>query len=365
MKVLIPDVEPLRVAFELPALRRRGVEVVVAADGTEAERLLHEHRPRLAILACNGGGKAGVDVCREARARDELRQTAVFLFADRPLTAAQRRQVRESGCDELIELPVRARALLDRAALYLGLVERQPRLPLETLVEIAELGSTTSVNLSASGVLVRADRKLAIGETVHLRLRLAEDGFVIACQARLVRTVDAPGEVLLAFKFLDLAPAAQRALANLSAFQYEESGGWRHVTVRGAITEASALDALAHLLVGRVEVDLSGLTYINSWGMRAWTNLVAASQADELVFIRCAVSFVLAAGMTQGFLGTGHIASLYAPYECPACEMEELVLLEITPAVVAARDAPPRACARCGGPMSFDEIAEVYFAFLG
>jgi len=365
MKVVIADIEPVRHAFETPALRRRGVEVLVAKDGLEAERLLSEHHPRLAILAVDGGGKPGTEVCRAARASKDFELTAIFLTVDRALTAPQRRQIRESGCDELIELPIKSRVLLDRAALYLGLVERQPRLPVETVVEIEVLGPTTSVNLSASGVLVRAERRLAVGQTVQARFQPVHTDLLIKTEARLVRVVESEGGFLLAFKFLDLPPSAQRALANLSVFQYEESDGWRHLTVRGAITESSPLDAIAHLLAGRVEVDLSGLTYINSWGTRAWCRLVADAEVDELVFSRCAVSFVLAAGMTQGFLGPGRIVSFYAPYACAECELDELVLLEITPELVRARDAPARACSRCGEPATFDEIAAGYFAFLG
>ncbi len=365
MKVVIADIEPVRHAFETSALRRRGVEVLVARDGLEAERLLCELKPRLAVLAVDCAGKPGAEVCRGARASQELAQTAIFLAADRALTASQRRQIRESGCDELIELPMKSRVLLDRAALYLGLVERQPRLPVETVVEIEALGATTSVNLSASGVLVRAERSLEVGQTVRARFQPVYTDLLITTEARLVRVVETDSGVLLAFKFLELPPSAQRALANLSVFQYEESDGWRHLTVRGAITETSPLEAIAHLLVGRVEVDLSGLTYINSWGTRAWCRLVAAAQLDELVFSRCAVSFVLAAGMTEGFLGPGRIASFYAPYACAECELDELVLLEVTPELARARDAPARDCSRCGQPATFDEIAAGYFAFLG
>lgn len=367
MKVLLPDLEPLRLAFDAAALRRRGVEMLVSCDGLEAEQLLYEHRPRLAILALEAKGKTGVELCREARSRQDLKQTAIFLVADRPPTSSLRRQIGASGCDELIELPIRARQLLDRAALYLGLVERQPRLPVEILVDVAGIGATTSVNLSASGVLVRAPRGgLAIGHTTHVRLELGDADLVIAAEAQLVRVVaDAGGGgTLLAFKFLGLGPSAQRALANLSAFQYEESAGWRHLIVRGAITESTQLEEIAHLLVGRVEMDLSGVTYINSWGTRAWIRLVAAARPDELVFSRCSVSFVLQAGMTEGFLGPGRIVSFYAPYQCAECELDELVLLEVTPALVAARDAPPRSCQRCGAPTVFDEIPAAFFSFL-
>jgi hypothetical protein len=124
------------------------------------------------------------------------------------------------------------------------------------------------------------------------------------------------------------------------------------------------LDALAQLLVGRVEIDLSGLTYINSWGTRAWSRLLSAARVDELVYTRCAVSFVLAASMTGSFLGQGKITSFYAPYACAECELDELVLLEVTEELRAHREAPDRACPRCARSMSFDEIAEAYFAFL-
>ena len=372
MKVLLPDITTLRLALGVPALQRKGVEIVVATDALEAARLLHEHRPRLAILSVEGDDKSrtGAEICREARTREDLRQTAIFLGAERALTARQRREVQASGCDELIELPLRPRQLLDRAALYLGLVERQPRLPVETLVDVEGIESPcTSVNLSTSGVLVRARQGLTIGQTMRLQFQLADQQLLISGQARLVRVVpgETPEELLLAFKFLDLEPSAQRALANLSTFQYEEGGGWRRVTVRGAITEASPLDALAPLLAGRVEMDLSGLTYINSWGTRAWSRLLTQAQTrlQELKLVRCAVSFVLAAGMTEEFVGPGRITSFYAPYTCPRCELDELVLLEVTPALEAARDAPPRDCPRCRVPMDFDDIPTAYFAFLG
>src|SRR5262249_14675840 len=148
-----------------------------------------------------------------------------------------------------------------------------------------------------------------------------------AIRGRVVRvTPGGAGEgVLLAFKFVDLPPGVQRALAHLSTFEYEEVDGWRHVAVRGAITEATHLDALRPLLSGRVEIDLASLTYLNSWGTREWIRLVKRADLDELVFVRCAVSFVLAAGMTAEVIGPGRVASFYAPYTCADCEIEDLV----------------------------------------
>src|SRR5207244_950223 len=65
------------------------------------------------------------------------------------------------------------------------------------------------------------------------------------------------------------------------------------------------------------------------------------------------------------FTGQGVVKSFFAPYFCPNCEVEKVMLVE-------ARDiagsppfkAPACRCDDCDGPMDFDDMEESYFAFL-
>ena len=141
------------------------------------------------------------------------------------------------------------------------------------------------------------------------------------------------------------------------------------LVIGGAIDEAAALpDLLARAQAGRLILDLAGVTFINSLGVRDWIRMQAAAQRASIAIElrRVAEPLVHQLNMIIATRGASRVASFYAPYACDACGREDSMLID---AIAHARglaqlSAPPMACPECGAAMAFNDFPERYFLFL-
>jgi hypothetical protein len=138
------------------------------------------------------------------------------------------------------------------------------------------------------------------------------------------------------------------------------------VECSGEIDENADLDELSRRLSGNVELDLYGVSRINSCGVREWVNFVRGlDHVDDLAFSRCSPSVVLQLNTIYNFRGGARVISFVAPYLCESCHHDEqqlLVIAEHFPRPTS--DAPVLSCPRCKGDMVFDELPERYLSFL-
>ena len=81
--VLAADDDPLIRELIQFRLERSGYEVVTAADGDEALRLIHERRPDLVVLDVMMPGRTGYEITRSLRADEETKQIPVILLTAR------------------------------------------------------------------------------------------------------------------------------------------------------------------------------------------------------------------------------------------------------------------------------------------
>lgn len=132
----------------------------------------------------------------------------------------------------------------------------------------------------------------------------------------------------------------------------------RQLALAGYIDESCDLSALFER-GGVVRLDLSGVTGLNSTGVKAWLDAHRDSlEPPDLLFECCSPPVVRQLNMIPALLKTGRVVSIQAPYFCPGCKAETLELLELADTI----DPPPlRRCAACGGELEFDEIPDHYF----
>jgi anti-anti-sigma regulatory factor len=147
-----------------------------------------------------------------------------------------------------------------------------------------------------------------------------------------------------------------------------EPGG-EVLALAGAIDETAALQELpSRAQNGRLILDLGGVTFINSLGVRDWIRMqTAAQQAGVAVELRrVAEPIVHQLNMIIATRGNADIVSFYAPYACDGCGREESLLLDVAPyrERLVRLDPPPMPCSECGGQMSFNDFPERYFSFL-
>lgn len=137
----------------------------------------------------------------------------------------------------------------------------------------------------------------------------------------------------------------------------------------GAIDEAAALHELpGHAKSGHLVLDLAGITFINSLGVRDWIRMQAAAQQSQLAveLRRVAEPLVHQLNMIIATRGSARVTSFFAPYACDACGREESLLIDAVANAdrLVRLDPPPMTCPECKAQMAFNDFPERYFSFL-
>src|SRR5438477_8368965 len=156
-------------------------------------------------------------------------------------------------------------------------------------------------------------------------------------------------------------PKFQASVANREDVTY--------VKLSGVIDEDNELASLSDKIgSGTAVIDVSEIERINSCGVRDWVNWLGKVEKNgaKVVLVECSPAIVAQINLVNNFTGQGVVKSFYAPYFCPNCDLEKVLLVE-------TRDmhgqtpfkAPSCRCDECDGPMDFDDMEESYFAFLG
>jgi anti-anti-sigma regulatory factor len=133
------------------------------------------------------------------------------------------------------------------------------------------------------------------------------------------------------------------------------------IALEGSIDDAAnVLAVLDHAKNHQLALDLGGVRFINSIGVREWIRLLAAAakQKTSLALHRVAVVVVHQMNLVPA-ARTAQIVSFLAPYICEECDAERE--FELTP---AGPKEPPRQCVECKSAMVLRDPASIYFAFL-
>jgi hypothetical protein len=135
--------------------------------------------------------------------------------------------------------------------------------------------------------------------------------------------------------------------------------------VGGAIDEKAQLQPLLRWSNGKLLVlDLAGVTFINSIGVREWVRLQAAARdAGVKIELRnVAEALVLQLNIVPAARTASEVKSFYATYLCDACGEEQPELIEV--AELTDMTAPARSCRACKQPATLADPPELYFSFL-
>ena len=137
----------------------------------------------------------------------------------------------------------------------------------------------------------------------------------------------------------------------------------------GSIDESSELmSLLGRARGGRLVLDLAGVTFINSLGVRDWIRFqaTATQQAIAVELRRVAEVLIHQLNMIIATRGTARVTSFFAPYACDSCGREESLLVDAVANAqrLATLEPPPMTCPECGGQMAFNDFPERYFSFL-
>ena len=141
------------------------------------------------------------------------------------------------------------------------------------------------------------------------------------------------------------------------------------LVLSGSIDEtADLMGLLGRAQGGTLVLDLAGITFINSLGVRDWIRMqAAATKAGISVELRrVSEPVVHQLNMIIATRGTARVTSFFAPYACDGCGREDSLLVDaVANAAGLARLEPPAmTCPECGGQMAFNDFPERYFSFL-
>lgn len=142
------------------------------------------------------------------------------------------------------------------------------------------------------------------------------------------------------------------------------------LTLAGAIDETAKLVRLVdHARDDRLELDLGGITFINSIGIREWIRMQQRAEAAHLrlELVRVAEPVVHQLNIMPAARGVSIVTSFFAPYYCDNCDQDHSVLLDVRDhgASLARKRAPAAECPDCKRALELGEPPEIYFTFLG
>jgi len=140
------------------------------------------------------------------------------------------------------------------------------------------------------------------------------------------------------------------------------------VTIEGEMDDEATLSDLVDQLDGKVIIDLGGVRFINSVGVRAWIIFLhgLAEKHCRVVLRNCSERMVHQMNMVFEARGEAEVESFQAPYVCDECAAEHSVTLPVAPnrAAFELFKVPTQKCPDCGGTMQFDDLPNRYLLFL-
>ena len=134
--------------------------------------------------------------------------------------------------------------------------------------------------------------------------------------------------------------------------------------LKGTIDEDTTFDAVLQG-EGEIHLNFSGVTGINSLGIRTWVNFMKELAGKQVFYEECPPVIVRQMNMIPSFVGHAKVVSVFAPYVCEDCDQEKLVLINEQSLSQTEVELPKSfVCESCGkGEMELDGHPKQYFAF--
>jgi len=153
---------------------------------------------------------------------------------------------------------------------------------------------------------------------------------------------------------------------NSDKFSIEEklSNQTRTILLKGVIDEDTDFSEI-HKFEGPLHLNLSGITSINSLGIRAWVNFWKTVTDKAVIYVECPPVIVRQLNMIPSFSGRATVSSVFVPFICDECEAEDLKLVDCSSPQWQVKDVPESyPCDQCvGGEKEADGGLKQYFAF--
>jgi anti-anti-sigma regulatory factor len=165
-----------------------------------------------------------------------------------------------------------------------------------------------------------------------------------------------------------MSPAPSKKTIGRLTVSVERTADGDLVSLSGEVDDQATLSDLVDQLASHVMVDLGGVRFINSVGVREWIVFLSAlaDRKVRVVLRNCSEPMVHQMSMVVEARGSAEVESFHAPYLCDDCASERSLVLPVAPHLEAlrARKVPAQTCPDCGGTMHFDDFPNRYLLFL-
>lgn len=370
--VLLFEEPSVTEALDLDLLQNRGVRVKRFSSGRQALTLAGDRAPRLCLVPMELPDMQARELA--ARLGELFGPEHVSVVALLREGTAEDGPVDPAWFAASALLPARVRAmqvLMDR---FVGVrLRRAERFPIRVGVFADEVPGTT-LDLSTTGVKIRADRPLDVGSRVELKFSLPGSAESVTAAGRVVR-VDtrtwAP-QAAVAIQFESLGPGETRRLEDYISsliggrtFRWhveeqeeqeekrdrEEPQKGSVAVLIGSLRRTDDLQDLAVELSGPVRLDLGRLKKIEWKCLDDWQAWLTRLDAENGPLTIDQIHFDLALQSTtdRRVLAGFTVRTVQVPHVCENCGAAEPRPVNVGNA------APEPPCSRCGGVMTADE----------
>lgn len=136
------------------------------------------------------------------------------------------------------------------------------------------------------------------------------------------------------------------------------------VTIAGKLDDTVSLANIPPQVTGDVVIDTSGVTFVNSLGMREWILFLRAlgERGSRVTLERVAAVLMTQMNLILEAAEAASIVSFHAQYECPKCgnEVTPVVDAVANAAMLQQMQAPALPCPECGAAMELADFPERY-----
>jgi anti-anti-sigma regulatory factor len=166
---------------------------------------------------------------------------------------------------------------------------------------------------------------------------------------------------------MSASAASQQTMGRLDV-RIDREGDTHLVVLVGQIDDQATLSEIVDRLGPKVVIDLAGVRFINSIGVREWIGLLRGldDKQAKVALRNCSEPMVHQMNMVMEARGAATVESFHVPYVCDNCGGTVSQVLPVAPhaAELKARKVPTRPCPDCGGTMQFDDFPNRYLIFL-
>jgi response regulator RpfG family c-di-GMP phosphodiesterase len=187
--ILLVDSSRGAVAYQETILRRREANVLTALAGSDGLQRARESQPQLIIFGFDLFDMLAPEFCREVRANDAIKSTSLLLVCERD--SGHDDLCLSAGCNDVVYRPLH-RDQLDAKVTRLTTIPARRQLRTITRLEVSvekngRFVLARSVNISATGMLIEADRVLPGEGSLRVHFYLPGDPKPLMLAAEVLR----------------------------------------------------------------------------------------------------------------------------------------------------------------------------------